>query len=185
MAANPDNEQVNQLIAEKRYEEAKAILRQSSDPAAQKWLERLEQLYPPPAPVSRSQPTSDYGSYGLGMATGYGRTSSSSYSYPATYERGGCLTAWLVVLGGLNAFAVVWSLYSGSFLQLIFSAFVVACIVGVWYRKTWGFYGWMASYIFAILLGLLLVESLQYVVGALIGLTITYVLVKPQLDQFD
>ncbi len=64
MSADLDNEKVNQLISEKRYEEAKAILRQSSDPGAQKWLAKLEQLFPPPTPptpTSRPQPGQPYG----------------------------------------------------------------------------------------------------------------------------
>src|SRR5690242_10582359 len=87
MSTSPDNERVNQLISQQRYEEAKAILRQSPDPASQKWLARLEELYPLRREVV-SQPTSDYGAYGLDTSQKYGRVSSSGSSsgyhyYPA------------------------------------------------------------------------------------------------------
>src|SRR5437762_1264649 len=100
MSTNPDNERINQLINEKRYEEAKAILRQSSDPASQNWLARLESLFPsPPQSKVVAEPRSDYGTYGLGVEK-YGHVStsgsSSAYRPTAQYERGGCLTAFLI-----------------------------------------------------------------------------------------
>jgi hypothetical protein len=44
--ATPEFSQVNELITQTRYEEAKAILRASADPAAKQWLVKLEMLYP-------------------------------------------------------------------------------------------------------------------------------------------
>lgn len=80
-----DKDTVNQLIAEKRYEEAKTLLRQSSDPAARAWLAKLEQTFPTPG---LKRPTSSY------KFSGSGATSSN------TSTASGCWTT-LSVIGGL------------------------------------------------------------------------------------
>ena len=51
MTENLDTDTVNKLIAEKRYEEAKTLLRGSSDPGARAWLAKLEQTFPTSTPT--------------------------------------------------------------------------------------------------------------------------------------
>src|SRR5579871_2257517 len=46
LMSDEDRAQINALIVAKQYEEAKAILRQFSDPATQSWLQSLEQKFP-------------------------------------------------------------------------------------------------------------------------------------------
>jgi hypothetical protein len=187
MSANPDNERVNQLINEKRYEEAKSILRQSSDPAAQKWLARLEELFPREVYVAPTRPNLPYGSYGLEQPQQYGQPSGSTYTPTqyTPYERGGCLTAWLVVIGGLNAIFLVLSLVGFNILYLILGGFVLACIVGIWNQQQWGFWGLIAAYILNIALAVFLAQNIAIAIGSVIGMTITYALVNPQLEHFS
>src|SRR5258708_11932851 len=40
--------QINQLVADKHYAEAKALLRKSTDPSAKSWLASLEKRFPAP-----------------------------------------------------------------------------------------------------------------------------------------
>src|SRR5258708_17964062 len=101
-----DREQVNKLIAEKRHEEAKALLRQSDDPAAKQWLANLEQHFPTSTPISR--PSSSPG------ALSYGSAGSGSAGYALQQERGGCLTAWLVLASIANPLVGIYYLVSGQ-----------------------------------------------------------------------
>jgi hypothetical protein len=187
MSTSLDNERINQLINEKKYEEAKSILRQSGDPAAQKWLARLEELFPREISVAPARPDLPYGSYGLEQPQRYGQPSRSTYTPTqyAPYERGGCLSAWLVVIGGINAIFVVLSLVGFNLLQIILSGFVLACIVGIWNQQKWGFWGLIAAYILNIAIGLFLAQNVAIAIGGVIGLTITYALVNPQLEHFS
>jgi hypothetical protein len=191
MLSNTDTDRVNQLLSEKRYEEAKAILRQSSDAQAQKWLEKLEQLFPAQASAKPApELTSDYGPYGLENRSGYGRVSttqgrapsSSSYSYAPQYERGGCLTVFLIFVGLAN---VLELLLSPNLIVLIFVVFILACIAGVWNRQKWGYFGLMLAYVLNLLLAVFMVGSIPIAIGAVIGMTITYALINPQLDYFS
>src|SRR5260221_3710901 len=113
MSTTFDSAQINQLLSEIRHEEAKAILRESSDPEAQAWLARLEQAYP--TPLSADAPST-----GFGFRSGELAADGSGFVVPR--ERGGCLTIWLVFALVANPLVALFYLANSSQLALATNA---------------------------------------------------------------
>jgi hypothetical protein len=119
--------------------------------------------------------------------------------YPVERERGGCLTAFLVFIIGVNVFFLVTlcaqysevSRYSyGSSLMPVFAlgfgiqCVVLACAVALWNWKKWGYYGLMLGYGASFLIGLV-TGSITNIIGAIVGVSILVGLVNDKLDMFD
>lgn len=94
------------------------------------------------------------------------------HSSPYERNRGGCLTAFLVYVIVANALLLmlIFSMLSqndGSvsdtliLFSIVNQIFVVACAIGLWYWKRWGYYGMVAGYLLAI--------SVNFLTGAVLG----------------
>lgn len=189
MSTSPDSEQVNHLINEKRYEEAKAILRQHHDPKSIKWLARLEELFPAPTPTTSVPSRPSY--YGNS-----GQSRDYSTTYPTVRERGGCLTAWLVLASVANP--AVGLFYLANFARMsrvlpggIVVALVVAAIintifvVGIWQWQKWGVQGLLTLGVIAFFFNLATIGLTPATLGGLFGLGLVWFLVKDKWDQFE
>jgi hypothetical protein len=114
-------------------------------------------------------------------------------------ERGGCLTAFLVFVIGVNVFflftfcvrASELSRYSNSssVIPILAVSFavqgaVLACAVAMWNWKSWGYYGLGAAYAIQAVL-MLLSGNILGLVGSLIGLGILYAVVNPRVEMFE
>lgn len=122
---------------------------------------------------------------------------SSSYAP----ERGGCLTAFLIVLGLAQlvlvfiAFGMLGSVsqYPASsqgiiqfagFLQIGLSIAAVACVVGLWNWKSWGYYGIYAMYILGALISLF-TGAFSSAIGSFVGMGVLYYLMKDKADYLE
>lgn len=189
MSAQLDREQINQLISEKRYEEAKSILRESTDPSAKAWLENLNRQFPPAAMPSLSSASG--GNYRPGP--------SSAAGFAPVKERGGCMTIWLIAVLILNPLVGIYYLTSGSqlFSQLnlpswlvpVFVFFAVVntvCGIGILQWKKWGAFGFVGSSIIAFFVNLIYFRlNFAAIIGGLIGLAVTYYLLQNRWEMFD
>lgn len=124
--------------------------------------------------------------------------SNQDYNRP---DRGGCLTAFLVVIIGANIFLLVTTLVQffqlreyadligpGTMLLLFglfaVQVFIFASAVGLWNWKEWGYNGLLAGYVISAIISLL-AGSLPQVGGAIIGLVILTQLIKPVRDYLE
>jgi hypothetical protein len=130
--------------------------------------------------------------------SGYGK------KYKPFKERGGCLTIWLIwlilssALGLLRSFgprpeiseamrAFVdvpnWFYTLGAFTSLL----TVACGIGLWLWKRWGWYGLVAraaiGVVASLALGALWVVAVLF--GEGISLGITWMLIQPVWEDFE
>jgi len=123
-------------------------------------------------------------------------------SRTAYRDRGGCLTAWLLLLGtgsliglliGLIAFSQ--SVILGGIL-LIGGAVSFAGVSGTWRLKKWGYNLLMTLYVINIVIGVLglcvssslslgSVSSLGSIVGALVAMLILFLLVHDRWEAFE
>jgi hypothetical protein len=109
-------------------------------------------------------------------------------------ERGGCLTAFLVVLGVANVGLILVSIVSlggldaisssvrGTvqfllFLQVVMSIAAVACAYGLWNWKDWAYKGLFVIYFVNALIGLFS-GQIPVAIGAFVGMGILYYLMK-------
>jgi hypothetical protein len=181
MSTGFDSDQINKLIADKQIEQAKAILRQSSDPAARSWLVRLEQSYPT---VSQSPFKSLSGSGG-------------SAAYSGTPERGGCLTAWLGLATIANPLLLLYYLSDGARIArllhlpgwgmpaiLVMIVGIIICIFGLWNWKIWGVYGYIGIGILTFFINLILLGFTPATIGGLLGIGLFWYLVHNKIESF-
>jgi hypothetical protein len=186
MSAQLDREQINQLISEKRYEEAKSILRQSSDPSAKTWLDNLERQFPPAAlpPLSTGG-----GNYRPGP--------SSAAGFAPVQERGGCLTIWLVLLIIVNPLLGLYYLGNGSQLSsllhlpswtmpvlVIFAVINTVCAVGIWMWKKWGAFGFIGSGIIVFFVNLATLGLNASSIGGVVGIALMWYLLQNRWQMF-
>jgi hypothetical protein len=123
------------------------------------------------------------------------RSSYGGYNNP-TQERGGCLTAFLLlnmVVSALGLIAIcgaftqmnrISSSLRGvdtgtlSFILLISLVLGVASFIGLWNWQKWGYQGMFAFYVISIILNLCSFDAGR-LIGNVIGLAILYYLVSP------
>jgi hypothetical protein len=113
-------------------------------------------------------------------------------------ERGGCLTAWIVVVAIANAVTAFQYITGGNqlaqaipgasggvFILLAVLALVnVAAAVALWYWKRLGFYAFIGTSIAALVINLALgVPPLLSLVG-LVGVGLLWYLLKDRWEQF-
>jgi hypothetical protein len=124
--------------------------------------------------------------------TDYARTSPT---YAPDKERGGCLTAYLVflmigaVVSGLRFLTLSsdeTNNISSDFLIILIAVVLahIACIVGLWNWKRWGYYGLLLSYGIGFVVGLL-ANELSSVVGGLVGGLILLTLMQDRMGYLD
>lgn len=116
----------------------------------------------------------------------------------AERKRGGCLTAWLVLILIANPLTAIYYLTSGSQVARVFPSMpgwvipvlVVGAIlntifgVGLWTWHKWGAYGLYASAAVALAINLTAGLGATAFLGA-IGAVILYFLVRPVWTQFS
>ena len=112
-------------------------------------------------------------------------------------NRGGCLTAWLI-LGMIGSIYSIF-LYSsgralfksalpawGMAILLVLSLLILASLYGIWLWKKWGLYGYFGLIILGLIINVMLgLNLLSAIFGAVLSGGIMYILIKPSLDQFD
>ncbi|HEY7419250.1 MAG TPA: DUF2127 domain-containing protein [Ktedonobacteraceae bacterium] len=121
----------------------------------------------------------------------------TSANYQAAPERGGCLTAWLVLLGIGSALVVLSSFVDFSrsailgVLLLVGGILAFVGVVGTWQLKRWGYYLIMALYglnvifsLFSLLSGSGSATSVGTIIGGLVGMIILYLLVRGRWEAF-
>jgi hypothetical protein len=124
--------------------------------------------------------------------TDYSRTRPT---YAADKERGGCLTAYLVflmigaVISGLRILILSsdeTNNVSSDFLVILIAVVLahIACIIGLWNWKRWGYYGLLLSYGIGFVVGLL-ANELPGVVGGLVGGLILFTLMQDRMGYLD
>lgn len=130
------------------------------------------------------------------------------YDYPMEPERGGCLTAFLVVafLGQIASIFIALSLQSdinslsssvrasassevGFAQMIVYFVIIVAviglvCIWGLWNWKRWGYYGIIALYVIGAILNLVS-GSIPTAVGSFVGLGVLVYLMRDKADYLD
>jgi hypothetical protein len=180
MSTPIDYAEISKLIEEKRFEEAKAILKQSNDFEAQRWLVRIEQLSPTLTPL---------------------RYTSTSYSqeledYPR--DRGGCLSIWLVLASVANPLLGLYILCNGAYLSrmlyphnwlvllLVMGAILNTIFVfGIWQWQKWGVQGFISLSILGFFLNLFTSGLNSGTIGGLLGTGIVWFLVRDKWDLFE
>ncbi|MEP7284468.1 MAG: hypothetical protein ABI947_01710 [Chloroflexota bacterium] len=188
MSSTIDSAQINALIAEKRYEEAKTILRQSSDPVAKSWLARLETAYPTPG-AQRLGSREPYPAWNTGV---------NSNVYPTMRERGGCLTAWLLLASLANPAGVLYYLLNGNGLTRVLhlgswviptftliGVLITICVVGIWQWKKWGVQGFLILGTITFFLNLFTLGLSAGTIGGLLGMGTVWYLVHNKWEQFE
>jgi hypothetical protein len=113
-------------------------------------------------------------------------------------ERGGCLTAFLVLMLIVNPLVGLVYFLAGDALSAVtrghdwarpvlgLMCFVnVACAIGVWRFKRWGVYGYVAMAAFGLVINLTLGVGVGSIVGAFIGPAILVALVRPLWSRFS
>jgi hypothetical protein len=126
-------------------------------------------------------------------------SSAASSSYPPERERDGCMTAFLLVIGGLQAFAIVLlclgmtqlgEIDGGGglgfilILGLITAGAGLVCTMGLWNWQAWGYSGLLILYGISIVLNLLSAEFGQAVISALV-MGILYLLYRDKTHLLD
>jgi hypothetical protein len=117
----------------------------------------------------------------------------------STPERGGCLTIWLVLMiiafafsafnylvnGAQVAAALPGAVPSWAFTVLGIAAVVgVVSAIGLWMWKKWGFYGYIAVAVVALIINAIIGLLVPGIVGAAIGIGILWFLVKDKWASF-
>lgn len=189
MSAQYNTEQINRLNAEKRYEEAKSILRQSSDPGAKRWLENLERQFP----LNNTPARSSNWQYGAGNTVSSGTT-----PYYVSKERGGCLSVWLALLIIVNPLLGFYYLGNAralsSLLHLpswvlpvlaIFSVINTVCVIGIWLWKKWGVFGFLGASIILFFINLGTLGLGAGTIGGAIGFGLMWYLLSQRWEMFD
>lgn len=114
-------------------------------------------------------------------------------------ERGGCLTAWLVLVLIVNPLTGIYYLLQGQELArqlpnfpgwaipaLVVVAFAnFAFAVGIWTWKRWGIYGLIGSAVVATIINVLSGLAIPGIVSAAISIGILLFLVRDKWDNFE
>jgi hypothetical protein len=128
-------------------------------------------------------------------------------SYQAmSVERGGCLTAWLILLGIGDVLAIVGALIAFSqpgygllgLLLLIGAVLAFAGVIGTWQFKRWGYYSIMTLYGINVVIGVISLcvssssgtptttgSSIGSIIGGAIGMFTLYLLVREKWEAFE
>jgi hypothetical protein len=113
-------------------------------------------------------------------------------------ERGGCLTAWIVVALIANALLAFYYLTSSAAMQAVYPsapgwAFIGLAALGVinavgaiglWMWKRWGFYVYAGVAAITLVVNLIIGVPITYALTGLIGLGILWWLVKDKWAAF-
>jgi len=119
-------------------------------------------------------------------------------------QRHGCLTAWLVLMIIANSISALIYLFASDFIArtlpsapswsfpilALLGIFNVICAIALFKWKKWGFYGFIASSIIALIINLIIGIDVAQSLAGLIGLVILYGVLNigkeraawPQLD---
>ncbi len=121
-------------------------------------------------------------------------------------ERGGCLTAWLILLGIGDVLAMVGALIAFSqpgyglvgLLILIGAVLAIVGVIGTWQFKRWGYYLIMTLYGINVVIGVISIcvssssgtpistgSSIGSIIGGAIGMLILYLLVREKWEAFE
>jgi len=118
---------------------------------------------------------------------------------PPERRRGGCLTAFLVVMMIVNPLTALVYFLGASFIKRglpdapawsmpVLGAFCIlntACAVALWKWKKWGLYGFVFSAVVALIVNIVIGLPLAQVVAGPIGVVVLYVLVRPSWTQME
>ena len=117
---------------------------------------------------------------------------------PETRSRGGCLTAFLIVMMIVNPLVAIMYLATGSAIQRSLDApswaipvLGIFCIVNfvaaiaLWRWKKWGFYAFVVSSLVALVINIMIGLPLYQVVFGPIGVVILYALLHKIWDQLE
>ena len=113
-------------------------------------------------------------------------------------KRGGCLTAWLILMMVFNPLVTIYYLVSGSAIQnsmpaypswgipvmIVLTLVNLACAIALWGWRKWGLYGLIASSLVAFLINVFTLGFAASVSG-LVGIVIMIALVRPVWKQME
>ena len=109
-------------------------------------------------------------------------------------QRGGCLTAFLVVFIALNLLSFVFAFLEAtlfipyatrSLMPILPLSFVIAaCAVAIWNWKIWGYYGLVSICVIGIAINLY-PENILSLIGALLFLSVLFSVVNDKIEMFE
>lgn len=114
-------------------------------------------------------------------------------------ERAGCLSYWLAILVLLNVVGIVSYLTGGNSvfylppnpptwaIGLLIGATVVSavCAYGVWMWKRWGLYGFVASFIVAMIAHVIIGGNPIAALFTILGLFMLYAMLRGRIGWFE